>query len=176
MVCDRFDSLTRNLVTSRADRRRIVTGLFGAAFAAIAPRRGDRVGAQEAAAKRCLNEGKECKRDTQCCSGLCKNGECRGAPGQGRCTIDRDVCKTGEQNAFACGRDGDQKCACVRRLDGSAFCAGNEDGACFDCDADADCAREFGAGFVCVRAAGKCACPQEEGTRTGCVRRCPNPN
>ena len=104
----RLDWLARRLAA--APRRSVLRALAGVALASLVGVPGDGL-----AAKGCLTEGKDCRRDKECCSGLCtgKAGRkaCRRAPSQSICTVRNDLCVTGE--AQDCGL-GPLQCACTR--------------------------------------------------------------
>jgi hypothetical protein len=129
--------------------------------------------AREAAAKRCLNEGKVCARGNQCCSGLCRQGKCRRAQAQGICTIRKNLCASGDVREAACDADpGTNTCGCMVRVNGAAVCADLSTTGCdTGCERDIECATLFGPGAVCVRDGTGC-CGVEGATF--CALPCPN--
>lgn len=159
----RFDAMTRSLTDGLVSRRRALRPLAGGALAAALAR----LGVAEAAARRCLNEGKECKRDKQCCSGLCKRRTCRPAPGQANCTIKENFCRE-DPEIFICNDN--PACRCYVTTRGTSFCGVNGDGQCAPCATNADCDAVAGAGSACVRGSGCC------GGDTACFPPCPDPD
>jgi hypothetical protein len=154
-----FDAWTRLLV-SRQPRRRVWRGLAGGALAALLPHFGKPLpaAARETAAKRCLKEGKSCKRGTQCCSGVCRKKKCRRATGQGLCTIRQDLCRT-SQPGPGCGvDDGGGPCFCHVTAAGASFCASAFETECFPCAANGDCADVTGPDSACIRTLGTPFC------------------
>ena len=85
-----FDALAR-AVAGGASRRSILRGLLGGALAGV-PALG---GGREAAAG-CFKQGRRCRYDRQCCSGLCNAyfGRCTDAcgPPNANCSEADDCC------------------------------------------------------------------------------------
>jgi hypothetical protein len=157
-----FDEIVKTARRPR-DRRGTLRGLAGAALGAgLGPLRVQ-------AAATCRENGTACRRGDQCCSGVCRRGKCRPAPGQGTCTTERNVCAVGK-TAAACGGTGTD-CSCFRRPNGAAFCANFDSVTCAACATDQDCVDLVGPGRVCLRAAGPLCCAAE-GTATACARPC----
>jgi hypothetical protein len=166
---NRFDATIKSLAVRSSSRRGLLYTLAGAAVRArFGLRGGCPVGA---ATTGCRQDGKECRRGNQCCSGRCKRGACRPAPKQDTCAVNREFCKVGAPGR--CGV-GDSECGCFRRLNGAAFCAG--DLPLIECT---DCTDEKGCrpGFDCLRARGS-FCPgcAAQGLTTVCARPCAFPS
>jgi hypothetical protein len=125
---NRFDLLVRIAGASRRDALRV------AVSAALAgPVLRPRVGRVAAA---CRRNRDGCKRGSQCCSGICRGKlgekECRRAPHQGSCTIERDACIQGV--AAECGSPG-SSCYCFLTARGASFCGrGNTVASCAECE------------------------------------------
>lgn len=99
----------------------------------------------------CRQENKECKRDTQCCSGICRKKRCRRAPSQGTCTIRKDTCKLTGGIGFGPKCNGVSSCECITTKAGAAFCRQIGGAACTSCDSDFDCVAALGANAKCIR-------------------------
>jgi hypothetical protein len=156
-----FDATARWLARhgSRRAALRLGVGVLAAVPALLAP------GGTTAA---CRKPGKECSRGQQCCSGLCKGGRCRSAPGQGTCTIAADVCA-----GTGVGCVAGQPCSCFVTSRGAAFCGARFDNVCSSCREDADCEFVTGPGSACVRRTGVCGCLDDDrGFTHRCVPRC----
>src|SRR5688500_2504247 len=73
-----FDELTRGLASGTLSRRRALrlmgAALVGGTLASLG------IGEAAADPPGCKRKGKNCKRDTQCCSGVCSNGTCATCP------------------------------------------------------------------------------------------------
>lgn len=151
----RFDDVTRIMGAGAApSRRHLMRLLAGAALAGVAARIAPAgSGAQTASAARCLGDKKACKRDSQCCSGVCRTKKCRSAPGQGTCTIRKDVCKLTGGIGFGPKCNGVAGCECIKTKSGAAFCREIGGAACTPCFGDGDCAVAFGAGAKCIAGA-----------------------
>ncbi len=144
---------------SGVSRRALLRGWAGGALAGLT---------NQATAAGCLQEGEDCRRGRQCCSGLCKRRRCRRAPDQGICTIRKNTCRDG--NGTLCGMSGPAGCFCHVTTRGTSFCgAGLACRAGGACTRDSDCDAVFGPGSACVR-----GCCGDTGGG-GCVARCPNP-
>jgi hypothetical protein len=87
-----FDELARGLASGDISRRRALrlmgAALVGGALASLG------LGEAGADPPGCKREGKNCKRDTQCCSGNCDSGICAAAclPICEPCTEDSQCC------------------------------------------------------------------------------------
>ncbi len=146
MDADRFDALTRTLTSGGTSRRRLLTRLAGSAVGTIAAALG--VAEADALHYPCRHVGKPCKRNSQCCSGLCRGPRdrktCR-AHHVGTCTINQNTCT----NFTAICAGG--ACQCYRTTGGASFCASPADQGCKVCTTDAQCVRKLGiAGSACV--------------------------
>ena len=100
-----FDELARGLANGSISRRKALR-LMGAALVGgtLGSLGFGRIAA--AAPPGCRHDGKQCKRDKQCCSGNCStHGRCVGAPGAGRgeCAL----CQCGRRHPprNQCGQD-----------------------------------------------------------------------
>lgn len=88
----RFDSLVRALATSRS-RRSLIRTALATATAGL----GATLGLAEASADDCKRAGKKCKKNSQCCSGVCY------PPSSSRSTAKSEsVCCDPEPNAITC--------------------------------------------------------------------------
>lgn len=102
MSNDQFDAMLSAL--ARARTRREMLAALGIATAGIAA--ADVPG--EAQNNGCRGVASRCKRDTQCCSGRCrqrrgkKKGRCRCSTQGNRCLVTRDCCD-GEDDLFCDG-------------------------------------------------------------------------
>ena len=152
-----FDALTQQFARI-GSRRKVLRTLAGGALAVVLARTGmTEAAAQDAAAAPCLREGKACQRANQCCSGVCRRGKCRTAPGQGTCTIRRDTCRLTGGIGLGPTCNGVQGCECIRTKTGAALCREKLIG-CFSCFDDQDCVTKVGPGAKCI-AAGPCGDP-----------------
>jgi len=165
----RFDSLIKALafVSRRTALRAAAKGALGLAFARGVP---GGLEVQEAIAKGCRKKRKDCKRDRQCCSGICKKRTCRQAPTQLTCTIRKNFCESGLEET-ACGTtNGGDPCVCVVTTSGASFCGNIADIECVPCIGSGDCAAVAGPGSACVQAVGNCLC--NDGGATMCIPPC----
>lgn len=173
---ERFDALAR-AAADPASRRKVLRLLAGGAMAMALARLSGKAGAQVAATGRgrCRDEKEACQGDNQCCSGRCRKRRCRRSPNQGRCTIERDVCRDGDER---CGRNGAALCHCRVTTAGASFCGGGGvsctgAGGTPICDRDQHCGSVTGKGSRCVRlTAGNCQSSCAGGR--GCQAPCPS--
>jgi hypothetical protein len=145
-----FDRLTRS-ISSRVSRRAIV-GLIG--LAALSD--GGLAEARKHHRKKkvktnefgCVDVGKFCNHDKQCCSGVCagKKGKGKGkAHDQSTCMAGQHVCLGTHVNCTTTnGLPGE----CITTTGKASYCF--VDGRCVACAKDADCVPQFGAGAACV--------------------------
>jgi hypothetical protein len=85
------DELARGLATGRMSRRRVLKVLGGTLAGGLLAVFG--VGGGVAAAHECKRNGKACKKDSQCCSGICSSGTCAACrPNSGSCTANTQCC------------------------------------------------------------------------------------
>jgi hypothetical protein len=148
-----FDHLARSLTGSR---RSLLAGVLAVAIGWL--------GAPGVKAKKkpktkpkpnrygCLDVGDPCKRDGQCCSGICK-----GKPGKKRCRAHDTgtcpqrrpgLCDPHQPTVTPCNNE---TCVCLRTTADSNFCANANSVNCADCKKDADCLAEgFPKGTACV--------------------------
>jgi hypothetical protein len=73
-----FDELTRGLASGTLSRGRALRLMGAAVVGGTLASLG--IGEAAAAPRGCKREGKNCKRDTQCCSGNCSGGKCAACP------------------------------------------------------------------------------------------------
>ncbi len=145
-----FDDLVKRLAIG-SPRRQLLRLLAGSGLGLLIGW-SDRQAATGAGAG-CRKERKECKRDNQCCSGLCQRRKCRHAPGQGNCTIRKNFCGN-DPEIFIC--KGAPACRCYVTTRGRSFCGSNGDGQCATCERNTDCTAVTGPGSACVQGAGCC--------------------
>lgn len=93
MDSNRFDDLTRSVAIARS-RRTVLRATAGAVVAAFV----GRASSQTALADVCKRDGKLCKKDSQCCSGLCVQGP------DGTSAVPTTVCCTPEDPAITCAQ------------------------------------------------------------------------
>lgn len=111
----------------------------------------------------CVDVGKTCKNDGQCCSGICegkKNKKCK--------AHDESTCQAGQDSCIGvpapCMTTAGFIGQCGTTTGKAAFCF--SDGDCFPCTKDADCEPTFGARAACIVCA-ECLGVTPQGT--GCV-------
>lgn len=148
-----FDRMTRAIATRLP--RRTLAGLLGLGAAGLgASGLGDFADAKRKKKKvkrnsfNCVDVGKFCKNNGQCCSGLCqgkkKNKKCKAhdqstcQPGQDECLGLNVTCTT------TTGRAG----KCVTTTGKAPYCYDNGD--CAPCEKDSDCVALVGAGAACI--------------------------
>lgn len=167
----RFDDLARWAVKRGRSRRGVLRGLAGGALAALLG--GAAVSPQGAAAK-CLQPGKACKRDNQCCSDVCRRRKCRPTRPQGTCRVGEDRCQQGSGFAYC---NNTTSCGCYVTMSGALFCGSRFDSTCYLCTSDEECRIPTGPGSRCVQVAGTPYCPGCAFTGTVCIAPCPqDPN
>jgi hypothetical protein len=96
----------------------------------------------------CVNVGNFCKRDDQCCSGICT-----GKKGKKRCRDhDASTCQPTQDICYdetaTCTTTAGLKGECLITIGGASFCGSI--GLCTDCARDADCIPKFGPDAACV--------------------------
>ena len=143
----RFDELVSALGAGAASRR-LVSGLLTAGVLEGVLARWGLAGVEAQEPPSCRRRSEGCRRDRQCCSGVCKRGACRRAPGQGTC-----------QGENSCGPvvkcNGNLDCECYVTTRGTSFCGDNLGRGCTACAANEDCITAgFPAGSVCVHCPG----------------------
>jgi hypothetical protein len=157
-----FDNLIRSLTGSR---RRLLgggvalvagqLGVFGAG--AKKKRKKRKLKKAKPNAFGCLDVGKACKNESQCCSNLCQ-----GKKGKKHCQAhDQSTCQAG-QTLETC--DGEANVSCTTSGGGPGLClstTGNAgycfaSGDCFACTKDADCEPACGPGAACIVCAEPC--------------------
>jgi hypothetical protein len=188
LEAQRFDTFAR-LLARTTTRRRLFFSLALSPFAGILAARH----AEDAAARRkrkkrakkpkpneygCLEIGKSCNVEEQCCSGICEGKrekrKCR-AHGIGTCEQNEPgLCEAGNPLDTVCNGE----CLCVRTTAGSNYCGTLlMPSACADCKKDADCeAQGFPTGTACVPFGGEFTCAgQCEETGMACIVPCGTP-
>jgi hypothetical protein len=186
MDAQQFDNFARLLGRTSA-RRPLLGGLVLSPLAGLVARAADDAEAKKKRKKKgrkdkktkpnafgCLNMGKACKNESQCCSGICegKKGKrtCR-AHDTSICKVDADICAAGQG-----GRCGiyNANCLCVKTTGDAPFCGDFTTPSilCRNCSHDTDCEEEFGPGAACVVYGGICNsyCPHTGGT--SCLPAC----
>lgn len=112
----------------------------------------------------CVDVGKRCKQDGQCCSGTCadKQGKrtCQ-AHDAGTCQVGQDVCLSVVAPCTATSGAAGQ---CAITTGKASYCF--VEGTCADCTRDTDCEGQFGAGAACIVCA---ECAGQSANATGCV-------
>jgi hypothetical protein len=113
----------------------------------------------------CVNVGNVCKKDAQCCSGICKgrkgNKKCK-AHDTGGCQPSDDICLTGLEGDCTTGTD--EAGACVKTTGKAGYCFSRGD--CFPCRKDADCVPLCGPQAACIVCVDDCG---DEFEGTACV-------
>lgn len=166
-----FDALTKAVVATIASRRRALRVAAGGGLGLALTRFvAGGLEVREVAAKGCRKERKDCKRDRQCCSGICKKRKCRRAPTQLTCTIQKNFCASGADGTGCGAANGGDPCSCVVTTSGASFCGVIASLECVPCLGSGDCAVVAGPGSVCVRAVGNCLC--NDGSETFCLPPC----
>lgn len=111
----------------------------------------------------CVDVGRFCKNDGQCCSGICEGRKgkkrCK-AHDQSTCRHGQDACVFPEVDCLSgTGDSGD----CFTTTGKASFCGA--DGDCFACTKDSDCIPFCGPRAACIVCVG---CTDEVGTDTAC--------
>jgi hypothetical protein len=158
MDVHRFDALTRRLAAA-SSRRTLLTGLavLGSTIEFVLGERASaKKGKKRKKVKRntfgCVNVGRFCKQDSQCCSGICQ-----GKLGKKKCKAhDTGSCQAGQDSCLgpsvSCGMGRN----CFRTTGNASFCTAVA-GTCFPCNRDPDCPEEeFGPRAACVVCASEC--------------------
>lgn len=113
----------------------------------------------------CVDVGKFCKNNSQCCSGICegkKNKTCK-AHDQSTCQPGQDSCLGTEvQCATTTGAEGN----CVTTTGKAPYCYNQSPGNCTQCSKDSDCVPLLGAGAACIVCA---ICLDQNPDGTACV-------
>jgi hypothetical protein len=179
MATRRIDQFARSLADGFS--RRVLVGfpVLALGLTAIANERAARAKKRHKRKKKirrnnfgCVNVGRFCKNEAQCCSGICsgKKGKkkCR-AHDTGGCTAEQDTCvdPAGSTCTTSTGYAGGK---CTRTTGNASFCT-NVLFACIECTKDSDCQQYCGPSAACVVCPDQCAgfsttiCT---GTGTGC--------
>ena len=168
---DRFDHLARSLATLLTRRR--LAGVFGLGALALPGLIGAKKRHKQKRKKKikrndfgCVNVGKFCKRNGQCCSGICRGkkskkkckahdtGGCQAALHEADCGGVDVPCVTSTGEEGVCDATTGKAPYCTRRGD------------CFACSKDADCAPFCGPQGACIICSGcgstACVGPSED--------------
>ena len=162
----RFDRLTQSL--SSLLSRRVLTGALGALALPVlaqAKKKRKKKHKKKKAKKNefgCVNVGKYCKNDGQCCSGICK-----GKKDKKRCKAhDESTCQAGEDVCLAvvveCVTTTGAGGVCGTTTGKARYCF--DPGTCVPCKKDTDCEPFLGAGAACIVCA---ECLAQGGTACG---------
>jgi hypothetical protein len=173
MDVDRFDALTRALADGRTRRGFMAvvaaalggTATAGTSFTADAKRKKKHKKRRKKRKKAkknefgCVDVGKFCKNDGQCCSDICEGNECQ-AHGESTCQPGQDICLGVE---VPCVTETGQPGQCTTTTGEASYCFAEGD--CFPCSKDADCQAICGPQAACI----VCAQCLTEGLQTACV-------
>jgi hypothetical protein len=158
MDAGRFDGLVRSLHDA-VSRRAAFRALGGVVTLLGLPGR-DNASAKKRKRKKkkvkrnsfgCVNVGDFCRKNGQCCSGLCKRRKCEPHDAD-VCEAEDDICKG---NAASCTTATNNKGDCGRTTGNASYCGGEGD--CFPCKKDADCIPICGPLAACVVCESECA-------------------
>jgi hypothetical protein len=105
----------------------------------------------------CVDVGGKCRGNNgNCCSGICQGKKPKKgkkdtsvcvAHNLGDCSLQRDICLTGDAGESACNANS----VCAATTGKAAFCASQEEVACRICSTDQDCeAQGFPFGSACI--------------------------
>lgn len=163
-----FDRLTRSVSTQLS--RRSLASLLGLGTLGVSA-----VGLPDLAeAKKkkkvkrndfdCVDVGKFCKNDSQCCSGICE-----GKKKSRKCTAhDESTCQSGQEACLGplvpCTTTTGSEGNCATTTGKASYCG--HGGTCFPCSKDTDCEPTFGAGAACAVCA---PCVGETPQGTACI-------
>ncbi|HEU5433198.1 MAG TPA: hypothetical protein VFU81_16140, partial [Thermomicrobiales bacterium] len=155
----RFNTIAKTLAAALPRRpavRLLAASALGATLGRSAPEEAD------AGPGGCRNWKKRCRRDDQCCSGVCagKNGKkkCR-AHDQLDCTVDNGFCRSGGSAPSRCGPTG--SCVCNVTTGKAPHCGGAAFCPPVPCQQDADCGVP-GAACIAVALCQGCGMPATE--------------
>lgn len=160
MDTERFDRLTRAISTVLS--RRTLAGVLGLSALglpslAAAKKRKKKKKKAKKNEFGCVDTGKFCKNNGQCCSGICE-----GKKDKKKCKPhDQSTCQNGQREGFCGGVDvlcqtaGGQEGVCDTTTGKAGYCTGG--GTCFACAKDADCIAQCGAKAACIQCTG---CPE----------------
>jgi hypothetical protein len=174
------DELARGLATGTMSRRQVLKVLGGTLAGGLLAVLG--VGSGVAAADECKRNGKACKKDSQCCSGICSSGTCAACrPNSGSCTANTQCCSgncangtcaaacvanagactAGTQCCSGCCKGG--TCAASGIPPEAITCSGSPE----DCPEGCGCERDPSGALVCER--------EGSGTNIPCTTSCDCP-
>ena len=129
-----FDELASGLASGTLSRGKALklmgAALLGGTLASLG------IGEAGADPLGCKRNGKNCKRNTQCCSGNCVDGVC------GSCPMGTTLCGT-----VCCPGDLTGECTCATLVDGSQACADSAAVPARSCD---DCGTTFPEYTLCL--------------------------
>jgi len=168
MDANQFDGLAR-LVGRASPRRRFVVGLaLSPLVGFVAARRPDDAPARKRHKRKkrkqpkpnafgCLDVGKACKNNQQCCSDICQ-----GKKGRKRCKAhDTGGCPAGSLSGqcggetLSCRTVSGVVGRCETTTGNAGYCAGGGD--CFACTKDAECQAVCGPRAACAKCPGGCS-------------------
>lgn len=174
-----FDHLTR-AISIRIQRRRLagLLGMGAAGLGAIglsdsAEAKKNKNKKKKKKVKRndfdCVDVGKFCKNNGQCCSGICQ-----GKKDKKKCKAhDESTCQAGQDFCLgvevSCTTTTGSTGSCAITTGKASYCF--EDGDCFPCSKDSDCVPLLGAGAACIVCTGECL--GENPQSTACVSTSP---
>jgi hypothetical protein len=163
----RFDAWTTTVAAGLSSRRTALIGLASAASGLMTARLVTVADAKKRKKKRkkklvrnefgCVDVGGKCRgNDGNCCSGVCQGKKPKKgkkdkslcvAHNTGVCSLELDICVTGDGQESACGT----AAVCAATTGKAAFCASQEDVDCRICSTDQDCeAQGFPIGSACI--------------------------
>jgi hypothetical protein len=165
----RFDAWTKALTADQTSRRTTLLSMSSAALGVLLARFSDNAIAKKRKNKKkrkkklkknefgCVDIGGKCRgSDGACCSGVCQGKKPKKGKKDksvcvdhnvGGCTLDRDICVTGDGQESACGT----AAVCAQTTGNAAFCASQENVDCRICSTDRDCeAQGFPIGSACI--------------------------
>jgi hypothetical protein len=174
MDSSQFDALAK--AWASPSRRRLLHWVVATSFSGLGLLQSADTGATHFG---CRHFNARCKRNRQCCSGICLR-PAKGDPktcqahDSGVCTTSQDACVQGFNPANECGTtNSGGKCYCVITTGGAPFCTGG--GACFPCkkDTSTGCFGGVEPGTACVVCPGCANADNPDGTQ--CALPCDNP-
>lgn len=161
-----FDRLTRTVST-----RRTLAALLDISSIGVSGQAGAKKNRKQKKVKRndlgCVNVGKFCKNDSQCCSGVCE-----GKKKRKKCKPhDESTCQPGQDSCLGapifCTTTAGFAGICVTTSGKAPYCYASGEEQCFPCSKDSDCEPGYGAGAACIVCATFCA--NENPQATACV-------
>lgn len=164
-----FDLLTR-VVSTQLPRRSLagLLGLGALGMSSLAEAKKKKNRKKKKKVKRndfnCVDVGKYCKNNGQCCSGICK-----GKKNKRKCKAhDESTCQAGQDTCLGtnpgCATTAGFMGECATTTGKAPYCFSSGD--CFPCSKDTDCESILGAGAACTVCA---QCVPETPRGTACV-------